>query len=41
MEELADHLKRTVKATKMRLEKLIKEQPKQEWTIAEVAEDDI
>jgi len=25
----------------MRLEKLIKEQPKQEWTIAEVAEDDI
>jgi len=41
MEELADHLKRTVKATKMRLEKLIKEQPKQEWTITEVVEDDI
>ena len=41
IEELAEHVKRTVKATKIRLEKLIKEQPKQEWTIAEVAEDDI
>ena len=41
IEELAEHVKRTVKATKIRLEKLIKEQPKQEWTITEVAEDDI
>ena len=41
MEELAEHLKRTVKATKMRLEKLIKEQPKQEWTVKVVEEDDI
>jgi len=41
IEELAEHVKRTVKATKMRLEKLIKEQPVQEWTVKVVEEDDI
>ena len=41
IEELAEHVKRTVKATKMRLDKLIKEQPVQEWTVKVVEEDDI